>query len=110
MNLFNILKSQTYKKAKEIWGVELQIDVLIEELGELIVAISHYKRGRGNKEEILEEIVDVTIMNEQIRYMLKLSDCKFNTIMTEKLERTFRKLKEIENSYEKRHNNSNGES
>ena len=50
------------KKAISIWGEDSQIRHLHEEVGELIVAINHFKRGRVSKEAVQEEIADVILM------------------------------------------------
>lgn len=49
------------------YGERNQIDQAIEELNELAVALSHYRRGRAPLEEVAEEIADVEICLEQIR-------------------------------------------
>lgn len=50
------------------WGMDAQLLQTQEEAAELIVAISHFRRGRtGSKEKMLEEIADMEIMLEQMR-------------------------------------------
>lgn len=53
------------------WGKDAQLNVLQEECGELIVAISHLKRMRPNAmKEFIEELADVNIMVGQfIQYL-----------------------------------------
>jgi NTP pyrophosphatase (non-canonical NTP hydrolase) len=63
-------KSELYKKARELWGVSSQIDMAVEECCELVVAISHWKRGRAGDGKVAEEIADVEIMCEQLRCLL----------------------------------------
>ena len=46
--------------AMDAYGEESQIDMCIEELAELQVALCHYKRGRDHN--IHEELADVRIM------------------------------------------------
>lgn len=53
-----------FQAAIEKWGPEKQIDKAIEECGELIVALSHYKQGR--EADVCTEIVDVSIMISQL--------------------------------------------
>ena len=48
------------------YGERNQIDQAIEELNELAVALSHYRRGRAPLEEVAEEIADVQICLEQM--------------------------------------------
>lgn len=56
-------------KAIEKWGEEAQQRQVIEECGELIVAINHYQRGKGTVEDVITEIADVSIMCEQMKLM-----------------------------------------
>lgn len=53
------------KKAVIKWGVDAQIDMMIEECSELITALQHFKRGRENN--VAEELADVEIVLNQIR-------------------------------------------
>jgi len=87
-------KKIIFKKAKSFWGADIQLNMLVEELGELIVAIMHYKRHNRPEtiDDIKEEIADVTLMLDQIRFMLEIKDSDINEIITEKLTRTFKRL------------------
>jgi NTP pyrophosphatase (non-canonical NTP hydrolase) len=63
-----------YQKVINKWGVETQINILIEEMSELIFAIQKIKRGNKEKylkryNNICEEIADVKIMIEQMDYI-----------------------------------------
>ena len=60
-------KTELYKKAYQLWGVSSQLDFMIEECSELVVAIQHWKRDRVNDGKVAEEIADVEIMCEQLR-------------------------------------------
>jgi len=55
-----------YKKAIETFGIEPQRKTAIEEMAELINAMMKYDRGRNSKDDIIEEIADVTIMMQQL--------------------------------------------
>ena len=59
-----------YDEAIDRWGVVAQTDMAFEECGELIAALAKDKRGRVSKEELLTELADVTIMCEQLAYIL----------------------------------------
>ncbi len=52
------------------WGELAQLDVAIEECAELMVKMSHVKRGRAHIMQIAEEVADVEIMMEQLRVMV----------------------------------------
>lgn len=50
------------------YGIDAQIDQVIEELAELIVALRHCRRGReGAVAEVLEETADVVICLGYVR-------------------------------------------
>lgn len=53
-----------YDQALSQYGISAQVDMLIEEMAELMVALLHDRRGRETN--IPEEIADVQIMLEQI--------------------------------------------
>lgn len=60
------------------YGMESQIDIMQEECAELVQAVSKYKRKNGDNtiSHLLEEMADVSIMIEQVLYLLdiKLKD------------------------------------
>ena len=58
--------TQACRAALEAWGREMQFIVLVEELGELTVAVQHFLRGRGSAEEVLGEAADVEVMLRQL--------------------------------------------
>jgi len=65
-----------YQKALNKWGMEFQLLMLMEECSELITATS--KVFRYNNLEVIdrlaEEIADVEIMIEQIKYAIGLQE------------------------------------
>lgn len=63
-------EEELYKKAVELWGVDFQLDMIIEECLEMCHAILKYKRGKGRIDDIIEEGVDVYIMLRQLRHIL----------------------------------------
>lgn len=52
------------------YGLDLQLDMLQEECAELVQAVSKYRRGKCSEIGLAEEMADVYIMLEQIRYLL----------------------------------------
>lgn len=68
------------------YGNETQYDKLQEELGELIEAIDEY-----NLEHIAEEIADVEIMLEQIKYLSNL----YETVKLQKEYKIMRQLQRV---------------
>lgn len=88
-------------KAVEKYG-ERQLDQAQEELAELIVAISKYKRavakGNGSSEikaiaDVVEEIADVNIMIKQVMMLLDISETEVSNIETSKLKRLEKRMK-----------------
>ena len=63
-----------YKAAIDKWGIEAQRNMAFEELGELNTALARDRRGRVTTEEILTELADVTIMCEQLAFILGFDD------------------------------------
>jgi hypothetical protein len=81
-----------YQKAVEKWGREAQMDMLVEECSELIVAIQKFKRGEGAT-NLIEECVDVQIMLNQVPFMFP--DCMgyWQNHHSYKMKRLRRKIK-----------------
>jgi NTP pyrophosphatase (non-canonical NTP hydrolase) len=63
---------ELYKQAVETWGIEPQINMVTEELGELIVAIQKWKRKPSERTvaDIASEVADVELMLGQLHYMM----------------------------------------
>ena len=80
-------KQTIYQRAVIKWGVDAQVDMLIEECGELIVALQHFKRGRV--ENVSEEIADVNICLRQITPIFDKNNSveKWEDLKIERLER-----------------------
>jgi NTP pyrophosphatase (non-canonical NTP hydrolase) len=51
------------------WGADAQYDQAIEECAELIAALKHFKRGKISRQEVIDELADVTLMLGQLRWM-----------------------------------------
>jgi len=78
-------------KAIKTWGIDAQLDMLVEECGELIVAIQHLKRDRVGWDAVAEEIIDVEIMSGQIKLFINNNEL-FGDIETKKYERLKKRL------------------
>ena len=76
-----ILKSIVY------YGEEIQSTVCMEECAELIQAISKAKRGKINRDNMIEEIADVLICIEMLKQMYMISDEKINKWIEKKQAR-----------------------
>ena len=94
---------EVYNKATELWGEVAQYDQCIEEMGELIVAINKYKRKvlykeyKENKkiiENLVEEIADVSMCLEQMRYFFR--DYNIDEVLDKKMQKFIGQIKEME--------------
>ena len=93
-------KNELYKRVYKRWGLSLEIDMIVEECAELIVAISHWKRGRAQEGAIAEEIADVEIMCEQLRYIF--GNEEIDAWKKVKLTRLEERIKQIEAANKKK--------
>lgn len=59
------------KQAVEVFGIEIQQIMAMEEMAELIQAISKNIRGFKQQAKVAEEIADVEIMLEQLKHGYK---------------------------------------
>lgn len=85
-------------KAVEKYGAR-QLDQAQEELAELIVAISKYKRAVANGDDtkkvivdVIEEIADVKIMIQQVMMLLDIEEIEVKNVEISKLNRLDRRL------------------
>lgn len=65
--------AEAFRKAVEYWGIEAQLDMVVEECAELIQAVQKIKRHGINPEtlsNVITEIADMRIMLEQMRVIL----------------------------------------
>ncbi len=98
------------RKIADYYGYDNQSRQLIEEMAELTQAINKYYRKRAGKElvpependrelysspewsHITEEIADVYIMLEQIRYLLRVDEYELMSDIESKIEREVKRL------------------
>ena len=79
------------KQAIEKWGVEAQIQQMIEESSELICELARIKReGRTSPEQITEEMVDCYIMIHEM--ICVFGDDLFKSMFDKKMDRFIKKL------------------
>lgn len=83
------------KRAVDTYGKESQINQAFEEMGELMVAINHWRRGRATKADVFSEIADVIIMCDQLCYIVDGTEEGVNIcsdIIDQKLKRQEKRL------------------
>lgn len=67
-DLFDAADRETFRRAIEAWGLDAQVDMAVEECNELSVALLHHRRGRATRAAVIEELADIRIMYEQLRW------------------------------------------
>ena len=91
-----------YEKAVKLWGIEFQLDMIIEECLELSHAIFKYKRGKVSVVKLAEEGVDVYIMLRQLQVIIQKLDYRIPSLWSIKYEEKIKRLeKMLENSLKK---------
>lgn len=75
-----------YAQAVALYGPDNQITVAIEELSELTKELCKVRRGEIRLSGLVEEIADVTIMLEQLRFMFSITSL-VNEAVDAKVER-----------------------
>ncbi len=88
-----VWKYDLLKRAIEKYGSGPQLDMAVEEAGELIVAIQHLKRGRVTWDEVAEEISDVKITIAQVELIANIGSV-VDVKEMEKLKRLEKRLNE----------------
>ena len=73
------------RKALDKFGIVAQMGMMHEEMGELSVALEHYKRGRCKEDAVITEIADVMIVAAQMA--IYFGKDEVNAEIERKLER-----------------------
>lgn len=73
-------QKQLIQKSHLFWGRQSQFDQLHEELGELIVALNHYKRNRCSLKDVAIEMADVRLMLDAIQVVLGIDENEYAAI------------------------------
>ena len=76
----------------EHYGIENQSTVCMEELAELIQAISKEKRGKHSMMHLTEEIADVEICIEMLKQMYGVQEHAVNAWIRKKQEREVKRM------------------
>ena len=64
-----------------------------EELAELEMALLKHINKGGHTDDILEEMADVYIMLEQVRYMMPFGENRLEEMISYKLDRTLERIR-----------------
>lgn len=88
---------QVLKNIAEHYGYERQREQFVEECSEAVLAVPKCKRGKdGEFENFKEEVADVLIMAEQMRYFIGKDTV--DKIINAKLNRQIQRIREEENN------------
>ena len=91
-----IIYSNVVKKSIEHYGADLQTVVCMEECAELIQAISKMKRGKDNRNNLIEEMADVMICIEILKQVYGISDNEIQNYVCQKQNRSIERMKSDE--------------
>ena len=83
------------KQAVKTYGEDAQLWMVIEEMSELAKEICKRKRGKKNYVEIADEIADVCIMIEQLKYICGIPEKMVQERIDFKIERLRERLEEL---------------
>lgn len=80
------------KDSIDFYGKELQTTVCMEELAELIQAVSKEKRGKHDKHNLVEEIADVSICLLILKEVYCISDEDLQSAIYSKQQREIERM------------------
>ena len=67
-------RKATYKVALRKWGIDSQVMMAVEEMSELTKEICKIFRGKGTMDDLADEIADVLITLEQLKFIYEIGD------------------------------------
>jgi NTP pyrophosphatase (non-canonical NTP hydrolase) len=100
MQYTKIEHEELYKKLIDLNGVEDQLGYFYEEVGELLQAINHYKRGRCSLFKVINELVDVQIVLDILKVAYNLSYENNTDITFVKIEKIKKYVEQLEKEKE----------
>lgn len=80
------------EKIANYYKLDSQLDKLIEESAEVIQAIQKYKQGERYITRLIEELADLSIVYEQVIYLLRCDE-KMAVMRDYKVDRQLRRIK-----------------
>jgi len=86
-----MITKELSQDAIDIWGLERQTNMVIEEVGEFLQAWNKIRRGAITNYEYIEEMVDCYIMFSQMRHIYGE---EFESILEYKIDRIKNKIDE----------------
>ena len=95
-NLSGSERMEIVERVAKHYGFTPLLDIMVEECGEMIVAINHYKRQRVSTERLIEEIADIWIVLKQMGVFL--DESSIAKVVDYKLRRVERVINELKNN------------
>lgn len=89
-------QNQLFKRAWDKWGIDAQIRMVVEETSELNKELMKFYRNGNNRENIIEEIVDVMIMLDQMVLFFNVEEEEIQAQINYKLQRLETKLNQLD--------------
>ena len=84
---FNTNQINTMLDALNYYGNRPQIDMAIEEMSELTKELLKNRRGKENRSQIADEMADVYIMLEQLKFIFGVDETELKVNAEFKLQR-----------------------
>lgn len=84
---FNTNQINVMIAALEYYGNNPQVDVAIEEMSELIKELLKNRRGEENRSAIADEMADVYIMLEQLKFIFGINETELKVNAEFKIQR-----------------------
>ncbi|SHI97228.1 hypothetical protein SAMN02745165_01293 [Malonomonas rubra DSM 5091] len=87
-------REQLYQATIKKWGEDAQYDQAVEECAELIAALKHFRRGKIDKQSVISELADVSLMLGQLCWMF--GQAEVDDAIREKLKKLDKLLSDEE--------------
>lgn len=84
---FNTKQINVMIDALEHYGNNPQVDIAIEEMSELIKELLKNRRGEENRSMIADEMADVYIMLEQLKFIFDINETELKVNAEFKIQR-----------------------
>lgn len=88
-----------YLAAIDTFGVQNQWTVAAEEMTELAKEVCKFKRGRGNRKDLIFEVADVEIMIDQLKIIHNITDEELKIAKRKKTNRLKRRTKNEQSNF-----------
>lgn len=92
---FNTNQINIMLTAINLFGDHAQIDMAIEEMSELTKELLKNRRGEENRSMIADEMADVYIMLEQLKFIFGVDETELKVNAESKLQRLNKRLIEV---------------